>query len=74
MPNALASAMFDILGTLKKAGFALDLLFVQQEPWPLKAPTYIRNGLMWLQKQLQQNAQEAVAKEKMTAVGGLAKA
>ena len=58
-PDELAAKMFEILGNLKKAEFALDLLFVQQEPWPLKAPTYIRNGLEWLHQQLRQKTEEA---------------
>jgi predicted ATP-dependent endonuclease of OLD family len=61
--DELAAKLFDIVGNLKKAEFALDLLFVQQEPWPLKAPTYIRDGLEWLHQQLRQKTEEAAVNE-----------
>ena len=55
--SILAEKMFAILKEAKKAEFALDILYVQQEPWPLKTPIYIRTGLVWLQNQLQQKTQ-----------------
>lgn len=55
--SALAEKMFAILKEARKAEFALDILYVQQEPWPLKTPAYIRTGLIWLQGQLQQKTQ-----------------
>ncbi len=56
----LAKAMFEILQTAKKAEFALDLLDVKQEPWPIACPRYIREGLSWLEEKLRQKQQEIV--------------
>jgi predicted ATP-dependent endonuclease of OLD family len=56
--EALEKSMFSILEKLKKAEFALDLLELEQEPWPIAPPSYIREGLTWLQEQLQKKQQE----------------
>lgn len=50
-PADLGQAMFQILKKGDKAKFALDLLYLQ-EPEKLKVPTYIDEGLTWLQDQL----------------------
>ena len=55
---ALGKSMFDILKTAKKAELALDLLELDQDPWPIAPPTYIREGLSWLQQQLRRKQQE----------------
>jgi predicted ATP-dependent endonuclease of OLD family len=56
----LGEEMFKILKTAKKAEFALDLLDLEEDPWPIAPPTYIREGLSWLEKQLQRKQQEAL--------------
>lgn len=58
--NDLAIGMSDFLGTAKKAELALALLELPQEPWPIQPPTYIREGLSWLQEQVQRQ-QEVLA-------------
>jgi len=57
----LAEEMFTILKTAKKAEFALDLLDLKQEPWPIACPTYIREGLLWLQERIRQKQQESLS-------------
>ncbi len=52
------SKMFDALRDSKKAEMALDLLWAT-EPCELKPPSYIKNGLTWLQGKLGKSAQEA---------------
>jgi len=47
----LGNAFFAILEDCKKAEFALELLYLK-EPKVLKVPTYIDEGLSWLQDQL----------------------
>ena len=47
----LGQIMFEDLKTGKKAEFALEMLDLQ-EPNQLNVPTYIREGLSWLQKQV----------------------
>ncbi|HKI12194.1 MAG TPA: AAA family ATPase [Candidatus Acidoferrum sp.] len=59
--EALGRGMFKILAKLKKAEFALDLLDLKKDPWPIKSPTYIREGLFWLQDQLQRKEEELSA-------------
>ena len=49
--NDLSAAAFKALKDGDKARFALDLLFLQ-DPTTLKVPTYIGEGLAWLQEQL----------------------
>jgi len=56
--EALGTVMSSILDKLKKAEFALELLELDQEPWPIVPPTYIHEGLSWLQLQLQRKQQE----------------
>jgi predicted ATP-dependent endonuclease of OLD family len=43
------TALYNSLDSAKKAQFALDLLFLE-DPKKLITPTYIANGLNWLQK------------------------
>jgi len=57
----LAKEMFTILKTAKKAEFALDLLDLKQEPWPIVCPAYIREGLLWLQERIRQKQQETLS-------------
>lgn len=56
--TTVTQAVFDLLKSAKKAEFGLDLLELQQEPWPIAAPAYIREGLEWLQTQLDRRQQE----------------
>jgi predicted ATP-dependent endonuclease of OLD family len=56
--ETLGQSMLSILKKLKKAEFALDLLELQQDPWTIKPPTYIHEGLSWLQQQLQRKQKE----------------
>ena len=56
--ESLGKSMFDFLKIAKKAELALDLLDLEQDPWPIAAPTYIREGLSWLQEQLRRKQQE----------------
>jgi predicted ATP-dependent endonuclease of OLD family len=53
----LGKAMFEALKNGNKAKFALDLLYLQENK-TLKIPTYIREGLTWLQDQLQRKQKE----------------
>jgi predicted ATP-dependent endonuclease of OLD family len=64
----VAQAMFELLKTAKKAEFALDLLELQQESWPIEPPAYIREGLEWLQTQLHRRQQELSASSEPPAV------
>lgn len=50
LPDAM-TAMFDALGTGKKAEMALELLYIQ-EPNGIEPPKYIAEGLEWLQDKL----------------------
>jgi predicted ATP-dependent endonuclease of OLD family len=45
----VSKGLYDSLDSAKKAQFALDLLFLE-DPKKLITPTYIANGLNWLQK------------------------
>lgn len=56
--EALGKSMFGILENAKKAEFALDLLTLPEEPWPIAPPTYIREGLAWLQDQLRRKQEQ----------------
>lgn len=49
--NDLSAEAFKALKTGDKARFALDMLFLR-DPNTLKVPTYIEEGLSWLQEQL----------------------
>lgn len=57
-PAALITAMFDALRTGSKAEFALELLY-KEAPEAFKVPTYIREGLEWLQGQVCKQEKEA---------------
>lgn len=57
---SLGQNMFEILKDGKKAEFALELLYLQ-EPKVLKVPTYINEGLTWLQDQLEGKRLEVLA-------------
>jgi len=54
---ALSEALKTALNGGGKAEFALDLLDIE-EPLLLKAPAYIRDGLLWLVAQLEYNQVE----------------
>jgi predicted ATP-dependent endonuclease of OLD family len=56
---SLGQGMFEFLKDGKKAEFALELLF-SQEPNVLKVPTYIDEGLTWLQEQLERKQLEVL--------------
>ncbi len=56
-PDALTTAMFEALKTGSKAEFALELLY-KKDPEAFKVPTYIRDGLEWLQGQVCKQEQE----------------
>ncbi|TAN71355.1 MAG: ATP-dependent endonuclease [Methylobacter sp.] len=58
-PEALSGEMFKILKEGKKAEFALELLY-SEEPEKLNTPTYISEGLSWLQEQLQRKQLEVL--------------
>lgn len=49
--NDLGQAMFEDLKTGKKAEFALEMLALEK-PDQLSVPTYIKEGLTWLQEQV----------------------
>ena len=57
---SLGQEMFKILKDSKKAEFALELLY-SQEPKMLKVPTYIHEGLTWLQEQLERKQLEVLS-------------
>lgn len=57
-PDALTAAMFEALKTGSKAEFALELLY-KKDPETFKVPTYIRDGLEWLQGQVCKQEKEA---------------
>lgn len=59
-PDELGSAMFSLLKTANKAKLALDVLYMQ-EPNDLNVPTYIAEGLDWLQQQLDRKQKEAMS-------------
>jgi len=56
---SLGQEMFKILKDGKKAEFALELLYLQ-DPKALKVPTYINEGLKWLQEQLERKQLEVL--------------
>ncbi|VVB64816.1 AAA ATPase domain protein [uncultured archaeon] len=55
----LGQEMFKVLKDGKKAEFALELLYLQ-EPKTLKVPTYINEGLAWVQEQLERKQLEVL--------------
>lgn len=56
-PVALGEELHAILKDITKAAFALDLLF-SKEPGELSVPTYLKDGLGWLQDQLKRKDRE----------------
>jgi hypothetical protein len=69
-----ATLMYDAITATgaKKAEFALDLLFLQ-EPSTLKIPTYIKEGLDWLETKLLSHKQMLpLPKSKNKALGTVA--
>ncbi len=52
-----SEAMFNALEAGSKAGMALDLLFLT-DPKDLAPPTYIAEGLQWLEKRLAERKQD----------------
>lgn len=58
--QTLGAAMFDALRKGDKAAFSLDLLY-PEDRYVITAPSYIREGLEWLQKQLRRKQQEVIA-------------
>lgn len=58
-PADLGQEMFELLKNGKKAEFALELLY-SEEPEKLNTPTYISEGLSWLQEQLQRKQLEVL--------------
>ena len=56
----LGAAIFDILKTGNKAQFALDILY-SEDPKAITVPTYIREGLEWLQTELNRKQLEIIA-------------
>jgi len=55
--------MFSDLKSGSKAAFALDLLFLK-EPSTFSVPTYIYEGLSWLQDQISKKQLEILTKSK----------
>ena len=60
----MGKEMFESLKTGNKAEFALDLLYLR-EPKTLKVPTYINEGLMWLDEQLKRKQQDSLSVTKV---------
>ena len=56
---ALGAAMFSALKTGEKAKFALDLIY-EIDPGSLTVPTYIGEGLTWLQEELNRKQSEVL--------------
>jgi hypothetical protein len=54
----LQESMFNILKATRKAELALDLLELDQDPWPIVPPSYIQEGLSWLEQQLRRKQKE----------------
>lgn len=63
----LGQAMFDALKTGNKAEFALEMLDLK-DPNRLKVPTYIKEGLSWLQDQARRKHEEICYSEQKTAL------
>jgi len=70
--NDLGRDMFEALRKGDKAKFALELLYLK-DPEELKVPTYIHEGLSWLQDQLERK-QKGVLLPTTDAQGGQANA
>ena len=58
--ESLGQALFEELKKGNKAEFALELLYLK-EPKELKVPSYINEGLTWLQEQLESKQKVADA-------------
>ena len=65
----LGRIMFEELKTGKKAEFALDMLDLE-EPNQLKVPTYINEGLSWLQEQVRIKQKEVLISGENSALDG----
>ena len=65
----LGQIMFEALKTGKKAEFALEMLDLQ-EPNQLNVPTYIREGLLWLQEQVRARQKEVFIPGENSALEG----
>jgi predicted ATP-dependent endonuclease of OLD family len=59
----LQKGLLEALSSGTKAEFALDMLF-SEDPASMKVPTYIHNGLKWLEGQLLQRQQEVKVTKK----------
>lgn len=60
--SALAQELFDCLKTGDKAAFSLEVLLTQ-EPEDLTIPTYISDGLSWLQTQVKRRQEDILTPE-----------
>jgi hypothetical protein len=58
--NTLGMSLFEIVRKGDKAAFALDMLLLK-DPKELKVPAYIRDGLSWLQMQLERKKKHPAA-------------
>lgn len=65
----LGQVMFDDLKTGKKAEFALEMLALK-EPNQLKVPTYIKEGLSWLQEQVRIKQKEVLISSESSILEG----
>lgn len=65
----LSEKLSDALDGGQKAGFALDLLY-HDEAENLRPPTYIRDGLSWLQDHLNRTNMEILVQNQASAVEG----
>lgn len=68
--NKIGQKMFEALRTGKKAEFALELLFLE-EPNKLKVPSYINEGLSWLQDKLNIKQKELFTSENLKNEGAV---
>ncbi len=59
----LGEEFFNALRSAKKAEFALELLYLKDTK-ALKVPTYINEGLSWLQNQLERKQTDILAQSK----------
>lgn len=65
--KGLGKQLFEDLRKSKKAEFALELIF-SLEPNELNVPTYIKEGLSWLEEQLQQKDNGIIERAKESEV------
>ena len=59
--DTLATGLFDALESRKKAEFALDVLEFEDGPEKLRCPSYVEEGLAWLEQRLKSNKAEVLA-------------